>query len=300
MVNAIILVPLDGSETSEGVLPYATALAGATGSRIKLMIVWENVEETLAAGQADLAAQIAVSGQEACRRYVEEQAAKVSAAGLTVDTQVAQGKPAEEVLRIAGESEAGFIALASHGRSGISRWWAGSVATRVIRQASVPVLVAGPEALGRTESASFKRILVPLDGSELAEGALTVAAELASQGGGEIALVQVLRWSTQAFMFGVPDVDAARMDEELTEASEAYLARMQGTLSVPARTRVLHGVPAEELLNLIDSEPFDLVVMGTHGRGAIMRVALGSVAERMVHGKTPVLLVREGATSSAG
>jgi nucleotide-binding universal stress UspA family protein len=108
-------------------------------------------------------------------------------------------------------------------------------------------------------------------------------------------LAQVLRWSTQAFLFGVPDVDAARVDQELTKASGQYLDKLQSALSVPAETRVLHGIPADELLKLVEEEDVDLVVMGTHGRGALMRLALGSVAERMVHAKAPVLLVREPA-----
>jgi nucleotide-binding universal stress UspA family protein len=294
----MILVPLDGSPLAEGALPHAAALAEASGSKITLVIVWEEIEESLLRGQPDLAAQIALSGQEACRRYADEQAEKLTRAGFEVTTNVLTGRAADEILKTASDVDARFIALSSHGRGGIQRWWAGSVATAVMRQADIPVLVVGPRALQRESRGAFKHVLVPLDGSELAERALEIATGLVSKTGGRLLLVQVLRWSTQAFLFGVPDVDAARVDQELTKASGEYLDKTREALSVPAETRVMHGVPADELLALVESEDIDLVVMGTHGRGTLMRVALGSVAERMVHAKAPVLLVRESKSGS--
>jgi nucleotide-binding universal stress UspA family protein len=289
----MILVPLDGSPLAEAALPHAAALAKAIGSDITLVIVWEEVEESLLRGQPDLAAQIALSGQEACRRYVEEQAQKLRAEQIDVSSRVLTGRATDAILETASEVNARFIALSSHGRGGIQRWWAGSVATAVMRHATVPVLVVGPEALQRPSKGQIRHVLVPLDGSELAERALSLAAELVSKTNGRLLLAQVLRWSTQAFLFGVPDVDAARVDEELTKAAGEYLEKTNAELSVPCEGRVLHGIPADELLKVVRDEDIDLVVMGTHGRGALMRMALGSVAERMVHAKAPVLLVRE-------
>jgi nucleotide-binding universal stress UspA family protein len=291
----MILVPLDGSPLAEAAIPHAAALAEAIGSEITLVIVWEEVEESLLRGQPDLAAQIALSGQEACRRYVEEQAQKLRAEKVDVSTKVLTGRATNAILETATEVNARFIALSSHGRGGIQRWWAGSVATAIMRHATIPELVVGPEALQRPSKGHIKHILVPLDGSELGEHALRIASEIVSKTGGRLLLVQVLRWSTQAFLFGVPDVDAARVDEELTKASGEYLEKTKAALSVPSEGRVLHGIPADELLKVVEDEDIDLVVMGTHGRGALMRVALGSVAERMVHAKAPVLLVREAA-----
>ena len=135
-------------------------------------------------------------------------------------------------------------------------------------------------------------MLVPLDGSEASKRALELAADLAAKSSATIVLAQVLQWSTQASVFGVPDIDIARIHEDLTKASTEYLDQVKRTLTVPAETRVLHGIPADELLSVVESE-IDLVVMGTHGRSGLMRIALGSVAERMVHAKAPVLLVRE-------
>ncbi len=295
MSEPLIVVPLDGSELSLRALPYARALAKASGARLLLVTVWEGAEHALVSDLPDLAEDIFKRGEAYYERYLAEIAKTIQAEGLDVEAQVLIGQAAEEILRLLEQRELRFLVLASHGRSGLSRWWYGSVAAKLIREAPVPTLVVGPKALeGGATAPSIRRILVPLDASELAEAALPPACELAEALGGELLLAQVLSWTTQAFAFGVPEVDAARLDEELRKAGEQYLARVKEGLATkqPVTTRLLHGLAADTLIDLVGAEKIDLVVMATHGRSGVARAALGSVADRMLQSTAPVLLIR--------
>jgi nucleotide-binding universal stress UspA family protein len=185
--------------------------------------------------------------------------------------------------------------MATHGRSGLSRWWYGSVASKLVRQAPVPTLIVGPKPLeGGVPTAAIRRILVPLDSSALAETALQPARELAEVLGADLMLAQVVRWTAQAFTFGPADVDVAQIDRDLTDAAQQYLAQAREGLRTQrsVETRLLHGLPADALIDLTAAEKIDLVVMASHTRSGLARAALGSVADRMLQGKAPVLLIR--------
>lgn len=142
----------------------------------------------------------------------------------------------------------------------------------------------------------YQRILVPLDGSELAEAALVHARGLAGQFQSEIDLLRVL---VSPYTIAAPDLILAGYDigqEGLQKAAEEYLnavaAELQAEgLSVAARTA--SGPVAEAILDYAADNGVDLVVMSTHGRGGISRWVYGSVADRVLQAATcPVLLVR--------
>lgn len=296
MTEPLVVVPLDGSELSERALPYATALAKALGLKLHLASVWEAQEE-----RAELLArgiQVPPNVEDHVADYLRDVAQGIRKQGLAVETAVRSGRAAEEIVHLLEERQARFLVLASHGRSGLSRWWYGSVAGSLVREAPVSTLLIGPRVLKkRGKRILMRRILVPLDGSPLAEAALERAAELAQAFGGEIVLAEVLGWAGQGAVFGVPEVDVGRIDQELTEAAGTYLARARQRLpeQLSVETKVLHGAPAEALSELIRAERIDLVVMTSHTRAGIARAILGSVAERMLQAPAPVLLVRPGA-----
>ena len=144
----------------------------------------------------------------------------------------------------------------------------------------------------------LQRILVPLDGSELAEQALPVAARLARAVSGEVVLSHVL-FTPRAFQFyelTQADVKEARAYLRLLSRSEE-LAGVQTSVSVPVA--ITH--PASGLLSLIETEQIDLVIMSSHGYAGFKRWALGSVAEKVVrHSPVPVLLLRKGGPVPTG
>ncbi len=234
-------------------------------------------------------------GEEHWESYLAGHAKTVEEEGLTVETEVVIGDPANELLRIIDERRPGLLALASHGRSGISRWRYGSVADKLARAASVPTLIVGPSVLEvPARPPSIETIMVPLDGSETAEMALGAAVDIANALGANILLARSLQWATQAMIYGVPDVNIAKIDEDLTKASETYLSKKKKELAdgVTIEAVVLHGPPADALISLAESRDVDLIVMTSHTRDGLPRALLGSVADRLLQAPAPVLIVR--------
>ncbi len=292
MSEPLIVVPLDGSELSEHAVPYASAMAKATGAHLLVLTVWEEGERAMITNLPDLAEDLFKRGEEHYEGYLAGVAKQLEAEGVTVETDVLLGDPTEEILRMIEQRAPRMLVMATHGRSGLSRWRYGSVANKMAREAPVPTMVVGPKVLeDAARGGAIRRILVPLDGSPLAESALRLALELAEALDAGLILSQVVRWPAQPFTLGV---DVAEIMRQLTEAAQHYLLQTQEGLRTerPVETKVLQGPPADALIDLAEAEGIDLVVMASHSRGGLALVVLGSVADRMLQGSAPVLLVR--------
>lgn len=147
----------------------------------------------------------------------------------------------------------------------------------------------------------FGRILVPLDGSSLAERAIPIATQLARATQSSVLLARVspfMTWATAMAAEGAPvapEVYQRLMDDEDHEA-RAYLAQQAGMVEsqgVPVLTCFARGEPASCLIDIEGQEKVGLVIMTTHGRTGLARFALGSVADRLVRvGRVPVFLLR--------
>lgn len=295
MSKRAIVVPLDGSELAERALPYAAEFAKALGARLLLVTVWEGADETLELVLKGVAEELFSTAEKKFEEYLFGVAKRIK--DVPVDAEVLAGHPADEIVRLVEERDVEMLVLSSHGRSGLGRFWFGSVGSRLIRRAGVPRLVIGPEVLAQTaQEIKNGRILVPLDGSELAEAALEPAKRFAKLFDAEIVVAQVLGWASHAFVFDVPPTTVADIDKELAKASEEYLANITERLGSdrPVRAEVLHGLIADTLTDLVQREHIGLVLMTSHGRGGLSRAALGSVADRMLHSSAPVLLIRPG------
>ncbi len=141
----------------------------------------------------------------------------------------------------------------------------------------------------------YTKILVPLDGSALAERAIVQAEEIARATGAELILVQVV----QAPLGQTPEAGQAEEEKAFRETAaqaRAYLgmvATRVGAAGVRSRFVVLEGAPAPGILGFAHDEDVDIIVMSTHGRSGISKVVMGSVAEKvMLTTKRPVLLVK--------
>jgi nucleotide-binding universal stress UspA family protein len=192
--------------------------------------------------------------------------------------------------------------MTTHGRSGINRWLLGSVADKVLHAAANPLLlVRAKEKAEKVDVAPLKQVLVPLDGSALAETVIPHVAELARQLGLEIVLLRI---------FGVPTPvfaeDYGPYVEELWTALEEdtgkYLNDKAAQLRAQGLTKVTTiataGFAAEKIIDLARERADSLVAMCTHGRSGVNRWVMGSVTDRVVrHSGDPVLVVR--APSSA-
>lgn len=293
-----ILIPLDGSRLAEHSLSYLRTLKDFDEEQIELMSVADVEEDHRSLKEVDAKdREINV-----LRGYLKEVQEKAKAAfGIEAGTRVVGGAPAEAILREADEFNPDLIVIATHGRSGLSRWRFGSVADKVIRGGGHNTLVIGPKAADKDNwvddatPPSFKTILVPLDGSALGEAALAVAQSLATHFSSEVHLVRVTPIPVIDEGMGGAGIASADLMDSMVDGARQYLAETAAgvTAAGGVKTEVLIGPAASGLEDYIDQHNIDLVVMTSHGRSGVARVALGSVTDRLLGaGKAPVLVVR--------
>jgi nucleotide-binding universal stress UspA family protein len=228
---------------------------------------------------------------------------------LPIVCEVGVGDPARVILEYAETHEADLVVLCSHGRSTLGRWVLGSVADHLTRHAPMPVLILHEHGQIPLESADLEhlfRVLVPVDGSELAEEALKPAIHLATalaapQPAG-LHLTMVVETADVMARPQLPEThivdNARRYLLRLVEHVQAEHPELTVTWSVRVDADVASGIlqVAEGGEDAEGSSPFggcDVIAMTTHGRTGFARWALGSVAERVLHApQFPVLIVR--------
>ena len=142
----------------------------------------------------------------------------------------------------------------------------------------------------------YERVLVPLDGSDIAELSLPFAEELAAKLGSEIILLCVSE-SVEAEDYAKHEIYLEQITAVVTRAAERLLANQEQTIDI--RSAVAVGLPAQEIVDYAEQVAASLIIMATHGRTGVTRWALGSVAEKVMRaGTRPVLLVRVPGASS--
>lgn len=271
-----VIVPLDGSPRSETALPYARAVAG--GAPLTLVTtMWER-------------------DARAPRQYLEQRAAEL--VGIEAMTTVINDdrEPAEAILLVAREHPGSIICMATHGRSGLGEVVLGSVAETVIRGAETPVLLVGPHVASDANNSTAPNLVVAVDNPRTAAAIMPTVAELASVLALGVWAVEVVSPPPVPL---APEVDGLGWpgDGAGVEAAVAALAR----LGLSAKPKILRGLdPARAIVDFARDLPASFVVVGTHARHGFARVALGSVAMRVVHGcPCPVLVIssRSGAST---
>jgi len=302
-----MLVPLDGSQLAEVVFPYAKELAGRLDLEIILLHVYSPAERESGAMHRAYIDRVT----DIIRRQSEEVEGRMGVQpekkAVQVQGEVAEGYPAEEILRYADKNDVDIILIATHGRSGVRRWAMGSVADKVLRASKVPVWLA---RAGIHEEIVYDKwpkrtVLVPLDGSELAESVLPHAEALAKQRGADLVEVVLVRvCEPPVIPADYPEASMPLSWEEHVEqvvakrrhACEQYLAEVEKGLKdagLEVRSEVLVGKPGNEIVDYVNRNPFNLIVMSTHGRSGLGRWAYGSIADKVLHGvSSPIFLVR--------
>ncbi len=298
-----ILVPLDGSELAEVALPYAEELAGRLGSEITLVHVYETAD-----AQYERMHQAYIQKMvEATKQGAERFLAKSKAKRVKVKPALLVGHAAEEIVDYADKENADLIIIATHGRSGISRWVLGSVATKVLSAAKRPVALIRAEGVRDSagEKGMIKKALVPLDGSRESEAVIPYVEELASGLEAEVVLLHVTAPAYPVYIMPTEPVQIPFSEEEvqlLRSKAEAYLEDVGSALKgkgINTKLEVRFGGSADEIIKVADEVGADLVAMSTHGRSGISRWAFGSTADRVLHaGNTPILLVRASSGST--
>jgi nucleotide-binding universal stress UspA family protein len=294
-----IVIPLDGSLHAEQIFPHMQRLDFAPGTEIILVsnvdtnaFAWTGAEE----GVADMFLNMAYGQVQA---YLLRQQRMLSKYGYQVHIQIVKGDTASSIVDVASEADADLIAMTTHGRSGIARWVLGSVAERVVHLAYQPVLLVRSTAntVEPLSGEPIKRILLPLDGSALAEQALPYTQALVEQTGATVLLLRaILPFSGSEMESMIAEADWPATELERLMDAEQYLARIQKRLmlnQIVSDMQIVVGQPAPAILDIATVADIDLIIMGTHGRSGYKRWRYGSVASQVLYGATtPLLLVR--------
>jgi nucleotide-binding universal stress UspA family protein len=302
-----MLVPLDGSELAEIVIPYAKELAGRLDLEITLLNVCEphsTDSEFMSQSYIDRVAEMIKSHS---RDVQIKTGLPEGGKPVEVTGKVVTGHPAEEIVNFADKNDIDLILLSSHGRSGIKRWLLGSVADRVLQASSIPVWLVRasmPEVIAHEEW--HKRLMiVPLDGSKTAESALPHVEALAKQRGIAVVNVVLLRVCEKAFV--TADYPKASMSltwpehvksirEHFKQEAENYLLGVQKRLAgdgLNVRSEVLTGNPEDEIIEYARKHHPSLIVITSHGSSGVSRWVYGNIAGKVLHGASnPVFIVR--------
>lgn len=291
-----LLVPLDGSEMAEAVLPAAIHLARTQAARLTLLHVLEHNAPEEVHGQRH------ITNKEEGLHYLQETAARLPA-GLQVDTHVhpnLEHNIAQSIVDHAAELGVDLVLLCTHGRNNLRRWLFGSIAQKVISLGDTPVLVVYPTEMQEGKGFGCRRIITPLDGDPDHEAGLRVATELASTCGAELHLLVVvptrdtLSGEESASALLLPSTTTALLDMTRQAAAE-YLQRQAANVEaagIKVTTDVQRGEPAATIAQAAQDVHADVIVMATHGKSRSEAFWSGSVSPRL-SSKTrrPILLV---------
>ena len=269
---ATLLVALDGSNNAEKVLPVVEPLLRA-GKGVARLI------QVLPAG--------AEGPEAAAQAYLKDISSRLSKKKIRSEGEIVRGDPAVAVVRAAEDWKADLVAFTSHGQGGLSQWVFGSVAQKILRGCSRPLLVV--RAL-EEPIAKVKRIVVPLDGALGSEATLPHAAQLARSTGAPIELLHV-----------TPEAGVEADDSKLRNWHQRERRRIESEFDAIEKgepqlkfTRVFaEGDPATRILERVEQEPASIIAMGSHGRTGFSRWMFGSVSEKVLQAaKCPVLIAR--------
>jgi nucleotide-binding universal stress UspA family protein len=284
----VIMVPVDGSAFSREAVFQGLRLARKNGAELRLVRVasvpgsvtgWDTIARDNG---------VPTSERDTVLAELYRLAAECRAnSPVNVTATVEEGPVADALRGHALRHGVDLIVMATHARRGIARVWLGSVADRLIRETGLPVLTVRPPSLATelTDGACYRRIIVPLDGSPLAERCLAPAIALAELEHAEVTLLRIV-----PAMKNIPagelhaTIGPARAHD--VEEAERYLSGVRvrfASRHVRMRSSV---VVAEDIpraiIGFAQANDGDLIAIATHGRGGIARAVLGSVADRVM------------------
>ena len=300
-----IVIALDGSPLAEQALPLATELARRTGARLHLVTVHRPVA-ALPPASFDPSYDPAwfATTETGRKEYLERIAGPLGEEGIKVIVAVPAGVPSATLIRYANQVQAGILVMTTHGRGGLNRLFLGSTLDRVLRKTLVPLLVvrSSDDPVAGETAQALRRILIPLDGSPLAEAVLEPAVLLGTAFGAEYELVRIV---PPLFVIDSPYIarsvtaDEAVLRRREAEA-ETYLASVRERLvleyEVRVRTRVVgthdRSIP-DAVLSAAEEWDADVIALATHGLGGPRRMLLGSLADKVIRTATlPLFVVR--------
>ncbi|MCG8347610.1 MAG: universal stress protein [Chloroflexales bacterium] len=302
-----IMVPLDGSAFGEHALPLALGIARRTCAQVHLVHVRTPAAEAPAPEDHGTGEQASTAiDQERIAVYLRELATYLSERWeIVIKASSLEGPVAETLQAYVQASGIDLTIMTTHGYGPLSRIWMGSVADSLVRRLSSPTVLVRPHAeavdlLETVHEQAFEHILIPLDGSKLAESIIEPAIELGALMEARYTLLQAIEPLIKGY---IPGPYAGLMDKDLREPrraeTKAYLERIahrmreQG-LRVETQTPIAYAPDA--ILDYARDYAVDFIAMATHGRSGFSRVLMGSIASTVVcKAGVPILLYRPSA-----
>jgi nucleotide-binding universal stress UspA family protein len=296
-----ILVPLDGSVLAECVLPHAAAIAKAFNANILLLRMLDKEQQGVSAQLFDLLNWQIYKAE--ANLYLGKIDARLRKLGVSCDATVQEGLAAESITGFAQDRQAQLMVLSSHGHSGISQWGISSVAQKIILSAPTSLLIVRAYQSESREfvEQSYKRILVPLDGSRRAENALPMITHLARFYKSSIHIVHVVTTPEMARQMPPTREDielsnrvVARNRDEITRYLEQVrLSSPWNDISVQTHLLTSDNAPAA-LHGFVEQEGIDLVALSAHGYSGNNQWPYGSMVNNFIlYGKVPLLIVQD-------
>jgi nucleotide-binding universal stress UspA family protein len=283
-----IMVPVDGSSFSREAVFQGLRIASRCGATLRLVrvspptVLGVGPESFTLTDEGDRQLRAAELADLYC---IAAECRAHSTVNVTASLQ--RGPVLDSLISYAHRTRVDLIVMRSHARKGLARVWFGSIADGLIRKSGIPVLVVRPPSVAAaTEGVfGFRRILVPLDGSALAEESLAAAAQFARIDGSQLILLRVV---APASIHGGHTLWASQGPARAEDAAEAqrYLASLltspvDRVLNVRRRVIISDDVPGA-ILQAAEGEEVDMIAIATRGRGAIARATNGSVADRIM------------------
>ncbi len=303
-----LLVPLDGSKFGEHALPLALGIAQRARATVQLLHVHPPLAAAYAEGHLFIDGSLDLEFKERQRTYLErlvQRLEKVSPVRVT--TTVLDGEVAPTIRSAAESTGASLVVMTTHGRGALARLWLGSVADELVRELSMPLLLVRP---GETppdlaNPPALKHVLLPLDGTPLAEQMIEPAVALGGLTGAEYTLLRVIKpvMPVSYPLHGASLGEEARllldrmetMYGQLRQEARDYLEGVADGLrarGLKVQTQVaVEMQPAVAILTEAGARGADLIALETHGRRGLARLFLGSVADKVLRGAAVPLLV---------
>jgi nucleotide-binding universal stress UspA family protein len=274
-----IIVPQETSSLADKTLAVAVEIARSAGARLLLVRASASVNKAMVSGAQSLIAAETRELAELARAADElsGRAERLRSMGVVAAARIGIGKPSEVIVDAARLTQADLIVMGANRRSRLERFLYPSVADEVLQQAPIPIVMVPSSWAGWTPSTSGRRILVPLDGSELAEQALMPAQALAAALAARIVLLRV-----------VSSLDVLEANSVLENAASMVRARGQ-----PADVRVVHGRdPGAAITGVARRDGIDLIAMSSRGHSGLKKLVMGSVARGTLQRATvPVVII---------
>jgi nucleotide-binding universal stress UspA family protein len=295
----VIMVPTDGSGFDREAIRVALRMAERSGAKIRLVRVLATGSFFGMAAATEgtaVAAEIVRSERDTALGELYALAAEcrvTSTADLTVDLHT--GPVADVLEGYARRHDVDLIVISTHGRSGLSRLTLGSVTDSLIRHTTIPILVVKPPTsyLNPQINEAFRHIVVPLDGSTLAEQILPRVMALATIEDAEITLLNVLIPRSHSEK-DIVDPSLPWWDKDISVARQ-YLFGIAARLrrnGIPVTTDIVIGENVPNAIgDFASRERADLIAIATHGRGGLARLIHGSVADAVMHSARMSMLV---------